>query len=73
MELKNFKTCNGCRAYDTSINMFGRCGLGFKIASGKLNGYFVTIGKPLEPCFKPKTYSQYISASEIKKHSAKDK
>ena len=48
------RTCDGCRAYETGQGGTQRCWLGYEMDD---------IGKPLTPCPKPKTYRDYIYAS----------
>lgn len=53
------RTCLNCKALheETGYRGFG-CDLGYKISYD---------GRPLEPCFKPKTISEFIEARTLLK------
>ena len=69
MRLKKARICTrypesnrACRAFD--YLGYGRgfgCLLGFKVGADSNNEYW----KPLEPCYKPLTWREYIEAHKI--------
>lgn len=59
-EMKQYKTCNGCKALSAGGRIAECCTLGFGTKPGKeLMGYVVE-SLPTEPCPKPKSIKQYV-------------
>ena len=61
IRLSQKRTCNGCRACVSEWS----CEFGYKVApKGTIAGR-IYMWKPLEPCYKPKTMSEYLLAKEL--------
>lgn len=59
MNLSQKKNCNGCKAGWHENRPFTQiCELRFKVTSENYTGI------PLEPCYKPKTNSEYMTLRE---------
>jgi hypothetical protein len=65
------KSCGGCWAYEDVSFCKGSCVLGFNVeqlgknpVAGKFGGgqYWSVYCKPAEPCMKPKTSREYVTA-----------
>jgi len=64
MELKQRKICGNCRVYSRSSK---QCGIGYNTQYAK-NGFDIVIDCiPQEPCPKPLTVSDSITAMQIYK------
>jgi len=67
MNLSQKKNCNSCRALlGTGAHEF-ECLLGFSLRSEAVGTSYIPFYNlyPNEPCYKPKTYGQYIEARKI--------
>lgn len=71
MKMGQKKNCEGCRAIGQSQGQWANCQLGYN----NMGRYIPNMGiyeiKPQEPCPKPKTFSDYIEASNTLKKEQK--
>jgi hypothetical protein len=58
------RTCNGCKALDTTFQ--AQCKLGYNIEIAKEYDHISVSWKPLEECDKPMTTSDFIYAYGIR-------
>ncbi|MFW9871972.1 MAG: hypothetical protein ACFFG0_02645 [Candidatus Thorarchaeota archaeon] len=68
-KLKKARTCNGCKAFDWTL-VGAECMLNFK-TRGKYNKKIrVTLDySPLEKCYKPINYNDYIEILKAKQNN----
>jgi hypothetical protein len=60
VKLSQKKNCNNCKGgHYESQPFIQRCDLGFKVTEEGFTGI------PLEPCYKPLTYSKYFEAKGL--------
>lgn len=68
MKLSQKKNCNGCKGgYYEPKSFHQVCELGCKVKTKSkhiFQGVEIGIGIPLEPCYKPMTYSDYLLARD---------
>lgn len=69
MKLVKAKTCEGCRALGHGQGNVMKCDLRFRVNNRYIREFGVTLISPAEPCYKPKTISDFILAIELRKIS----
>ena len=62
IEIKQRKNCSGCRCY--ALN---QCELGYLLKTDRIFKGIILSSKPIEPCPKPITISQYFESRKYKK------
>ena len=65
MKLKKARTCEGCKALDSSGHAIIPCQLRFNNYGGYNAHLGITIRAPQEPCYKPLTIAQLFEAIDL--------